>query len=128
MSQPLFQYPLVQAPHLEGHFYKHLQKFLASHNLSLEVAGIKTATLPQEYNYCVMDVACIDDDIPDRDIKLIFYCKSFLQVRCVSDFCNTNGIYILLNITNGIRNIQQFLSKFKEIVQEQPQDPIWTVW
>ena len=47
MSQPLFHYPLVQAPHLEDHFYKHLQNFLVSHNLPLEIADIKTATPPQ---------------------------------------------------------------------------------
>ena len=48
LSQPIFQYPTVQAPHLEGHFYKHLQKFLASNNLSFEIAGIETATPPRE--------------------------------------------------------------------------------
>ena len=45
-SQPIFQYPTARAPHLEGNFYKHLHKFLASHNLSFEIAGIETVTPP----------------------------------------------------------------------------------
>ena len=48
MSQPLFQYPLVRAPQLEGYFYKHLHNFLASHNLFVEIVNIKIATPPQE--------------------------------------------------------------------------------
>ena len=47
MFQSIFQYPMVRTPHLEGHFYKHLHKFLASHNLSFQIAGIETVT-PQE--------------------------------------------------------------------------------
>ena len=72
ISQPLFQYPTAQISHLERYFYKHLQNFLASHNVSLEIAGIETVTPSQEYNRCIMDVVCSNDDIPDRDIIYIY--------------------------------------------------------
>ena len=98
MPQPLFQYPMVRAPHFEGHFYKHLQNFLASNNLSIEITDIEKVTPPQEYDRCIIDVACSDDDIPDRDIKYIYYCKSFLQVRWVSDLCKADDTSILPNI------------------------------
>ena len=29
LSKPIFQYPKLRAPHIEGHFYKHLRNFLA---------------------------------------------------------------------------------------------------
>ena len=47
MSKPIFQYPKIRAPHIEGHFYNHLRKFLARHNLSFDIAGIETATPPR---------------------------------------------------------------------------------
>ena len=78
LSQPIFQYPTVQAPHLEGHFYKHLQKFLASNTLSFEIAGSETTTLPQEFDCCIMDIVTSNDEFEDRDIKYVYYCKSFL--------------------------------------------------
>ena len=91
MSQPIFQYPTVPAPHFEGHFYKHLRQFLVSHNLSFEIVGIETATPPQEYDRCIMDVVTSDDEFLDRDIKYIYYSKSFLQLRWVSDLCNAGS-------------------------------------
>ena len=94
MSQPIFQYPTVRAPHLGGHFYKYLQKFLANNNLSFEIADIETATPPQEYDRCIMDIVTSDNEFEDRDIKYVYYCKSFLQVRWVSDLCNADGTSI----------------------------------
>ena len=78
LSKPIFQYPMVQAPHLEGHFYKHVRKFLASNNLSFDIAGIETATPPQEFDCCIMDIITSDDEFKENDIKYVFYCKSFL--------------------------------------------------
>ena len=75
-----------------------------------------------------MDVAYSNGNILDRDIKSIFYCKNFLQVRWVSDLCNAYGTFILPNIIKGFRSIWQFKSKFEEIIQEQPCDSIWTIW
>ena len=75
-----------------------------------------------------MNVVTNDDEFLDRDIKYIYYCKSFLQVRCVSDLCNANGTYVLPNIEQGFCNIQQFQFKYKEIIQELPYEKIWTVW
>ena len=50
MPQPLLQFPKVCAPHLEGHFYTHFCTFLASHDLSLQIAGIDALTPPRENN------------------------------------------------------------------------------
>ena len=81
LSKPIFQHPTVRAPHVEDHFYKHLQKFLASNNHSFEIAGIETATPPREFDCCIMDIVTSNDAFEDRDIKYVFYCKGFLQVR-----------------------------------------------
>ena len=128
LSKPIFQYPKLRAPHLEGHFYKHLRNFLVSNNLSFEIAGIETATPPQEFDCCIMDIVTSDDAFKDRDIKYVFNCKSFLQVRWVSDLCNADGTSVLSNIKDGFRSIQQSQSKYEEIIQERPYDKIWTVW
>ena len=127
ISQPIIQYPMVRTPHLEGHFYKHLRKFLGSNNLSFEIAGIETATPPREYDRCIMDIVTSDNEFKDRNIKYVYYCKSFLQVRWVSDLCNADGTSVLSNIKDGLHSIQQSQSKYKEIIQEQLYEKIWTV-
>ena len=120
LSKPIFQYPTVRAPHLEGHFYKHLRNFLAQNNLSFDIAGIETATPPREFDRCIMDLATSNDAFEDKEIKFIYYCKSFLQVRWVLDLCNADGTHILKTITKGQRSIVQSQSKYEEIIQERP--------
>ena len=40
LSKSLLQYPLIRAPHLEGHYYVHIRRFLAKHKASLEIECI----------------------------------------------------------------------------------------
>ena len=78
MCQPLFQFPSERTSHLEGHYYKYFWQSLANHWLSLKISGTETEDPPRKYDQYVMDVDCNDNNIPDRDIKLIFYYKSYL--------------------------------------------------
>ena len=75
-----------------------------------------------------MDVACSGNEFLDREIKYIYYCKSFLQVRWISDLCNGDGTSVLSKIQQGFHSIEQSQSKYKEIIQEQPCNPIGTIW
>ena len=118
LSKPIFQYPKLRAPHLEGHFYTHLQNFLACNNLSFDIADIETANPPREFDQCIMDVATSDNALEDKEIKVIYYCKSYLQVRWISDLCNADGTSVLPNIKKGLRSIVQSQSKYKEIIQD----------
>ena len=107
MPQPLLQFPAVHAPHLEGHFYAHFRSFLASHDLSLQIAGIDASTPPRENDRCIMEVAYNDDEFWDIDITKIYYCKSYLQVKWISDLCNADGSEVLCTVKDGIQSIRQ---------------------
>jgi len=56
LSLPLLQYPLLRAPHLEGHYYVHIRRFLAKHNASLEIQCIPKATYERQGDEYIMDV------------------------------------------------------------------------
>jgi hypothetical protein len=38
MSKSLLQYPEIRAPHLEGHYYAHIRRFLAQHKASIKTS------------------------------------------------------------------------------------------
>ena len=96
----------------------HLQKFLASNNLSFEIAGIERATPPQEFDRCIMDIVTSNDSFEDRDIKYVYYCKSFEFPTCVMLMVLT----FYQNIKDGYRSIQQSQSKYEKIIQGRPYD------
>jgi hypothetical protein len=139
LSLPLLQYPDIRAPHLEGHYYVHIRRFLAKHNASLEIECIPKATFERQGDEYIMDVVCspataTEMEIKhlqyytDTEIRQIYYCKSYLQVQRISDLCTADGVFILPAIMKGERSIRQCASKLEEIKQERPSGNSWTIW
>jgi hypothetical protein len=115
------QYPEIGAPHLEGHYYVHIRRFLAQHNASLEIECIPQPTYEQQGDEYIMDVVCspttakeLDRNklkhYTDAEIQQIYYCRSFLNVKRISDLCTADGIFILPSIAKGERSIRQCAS------------------
>jgi hypothetical protein len=139
LSQPLLQYPRIRAPHLEGHYYIHIRRFLANNNASLEIECIPKPTYERQGDEYIMDVVCSPTtskemerkhlkQYTDTEIKQLYYCKSYLQVQRISDLCTADGVFILPSIAKGERSIRQCASKLEEIKQERPGGNTWTVW
>jgi hypothetical protein len=139
LSLPLLQYPAIRAPHLEGHYYAHIRRFLAKHRASLEIECIPKATYERQGDEYIMDVVCSPSTAnemeiehlhyyTDAEIRQIYYCKSYLQVQRVSDLCTADGVFVLPAIVKGERSIRQCASKLEEIRQERPSGNSWAVW
>jgi hypothetical protein len=135
----LLKYPSIRAPHLEGHYYVHIRRFLAKHKASLGIECIPKATYERQGDEYIMDIVCspattteMDTEYlqhyTDTEIRQIYYCKSYLQVQRVSDLCTADGVFVLPAIVKGERSIRQCASKLEEIKQERPSGNLWTVW
>jgi hypothetical protein len=139
MSLPLLQYPTIRAPHLEGHYYVHMRRFLAKHRANLEIECIPKATYERQGDEYIMDVVCSPSTAKemeiehlqyytDAEIRQIYYCKSYLQVQRISDLCTADGVFVLPSVVKGERSIRQCASKLEEIKQERPSGNSWTIW
>ncbi|OEU09351.1 hypothetical protein FRACYDRAFT_248200 [Fragilariopsis cylindrus CCMP1102] len=139
LSKPLLEYPGIRAPHLEGHYYVHIRRFLAKHRASLEIECIPKSIDERIGDTYIMDVVCVPSaaqtlektklkHYTDAEINQIHYCKSYLQVKRISDLCTADGAFIIPSIAKGERSIRQCTSKLNEITQERPGDQSWTVW
>jgi hypothetical protein len=107
MSLPLLQYPMIRAPHLEGHYYVHIRRFLAKNRASLEIECIPKPVNERQGDEYIMDVVCSPTTAnemekeylkyyTDAEIRQIYYCKSYLQVQRISDLCTADGVVELL--------------------------------
>jgi hypothetical protein len=139
LSKPLLQYPEIRAPHLEGHYYVHIRRFLAQNNSSLEIDCIPQPTYERQGDEYIMDVVCSPKTAyemdrnklmyyKDSEIRQIYYCKSYLNVQRISDLCTADGDFILPSIAKGERSIRQCASKLEEIRQDRPNELSWAVW
>jgi hypothetical protein len=139
MSLPLLQYPEIRAPHLKGHYYAHIGRFLAKHNARLEIDCVPSPTQERQGDEYIMDVVCSPTTTTELDrrrmrhytyaeIRLIYYCKNYLQVKRISDLCTAYGIFVLPSIMKGERSIRHNVSRLNDIRQERPGETAWTVW
>jgi hypothetical protein len=64
----------------------------------------------------------------DTEIRTIYYCKSYLQVKRLSDLCTADGTFVLPSVAKGKRSIRQSVSRLNDIKQERPGEQAWVVW
>ena len=139
MSQPLLQYPDIRAPHLEGHYYSHIRKFLSKHKAQLEIECIPPPTYERHGDAYIMDVICTPESTKtlhtkklrtysDAEIRKLYYCKCYLQVKRISDLCTADGLFILPSIVKGEMSIRQCASRLSEARQERPNEATWKIW
>ena len=97
LSKPLLEYPNQRAPHLEGHYYVYLSKFLAENKMQIEFASVTSHKLEQEKDVFLIDKACAKtkEKLSDPIIRTINYCRSYFEVKCLSDICTAYRHYTL---------------------------------
>jgi hypothetical protein len=106
MSLPLLQYPEIRAPHLEGHYYTHIRRFLARNKASLEIDCIPPPVYERQGDEYIMDVVCLPNtatemdrsnlkQYTDAEIIHLYYCKSYLKVKKISDLFTADGLFVL---------------------------------
>jgi hypothetical protein len=86
-----------------------------------------------------MDVICSPDratsldnktlrTFSDAEIRKLYYCKCYLQVKRISDLCTADGTFILPSVVKGERSIRQCASRLTEARQECPNEATWQIW
>ena len=130
MSLPLLEYPEQRAPNLEGHYYVHLRKFLAEHKLQIECACIDRPNLERDHDLFLMDEVCAKtkEEVSDANVRIINYCRNYLEVQRLSDICTADGQFIRKSVWDGDLCITQSQSRLDEIIQEKPAKKEWTQW
>ena len=105
----------------------------------MEIACVPQPTTERHGDKYIMDIVCspltttslkIDTlhQYKDMEIKEIYWCKSFLQVKRISDLCTADGTFVLPNIYKGEKSIRQCSSRLEEINQQRPSEATWGTW
>jgi hypothetical protein len=109
------------------------------HNARLEIECIPKPTQERQGDEYIMDVVCsptmtteLDTKqlrhYTDAEIRTTYYCKSYLQVKRLSDLCTADGIFVLPSIAKGERSIRKNVSRLISIKQDRPGEPAWRLW
>ena len=128
LSQQLLEYPNTRTPHLKGHYYVYLRKFLAEHKMQLECVYVNCPKLERENDIFLMDAVCIRSkkELSDPNIRTINYCKNYLEVKFFSNICTVDGHYIIPSVFDGKQSVTQSQPCLEEIIQERSKK--WVTW
>ena len=98
----------------------YIRRFLAKHQASLKIECIPESTYERLGDAYIMDVVCEPETATEMDrtrlkyytnaeINQVYYCKSYLNVKRISDLCTADGDFILPSIAKGERSIKDSL-------------------
>jgi hypothetical protein len=80
LSKSLLQFPEIRAPHIEGHYYVNIRRFLAQNKSSLEIECIPTQTYKRQGDEYIMDVVCSPKTAIELDrSKLKYYTEAEIR-------------------------------------------------
>ena len=68
------------------------------------------------------------EEVSDTNVRIINYCRNYLEVQRLSDICTADGQFIIKSVWDGDRSITQSQSRLEEILQENPGKKEWTQW
>jgi hypothetical protein len=116
-----------------------MRRFLARTEGSIEIACVPIPSKERCGDEYIMDVICSPmamsslqreslHQYTDMEIRKLFWCKSYLQVKRISDLCTADGTFILPNVHKGERSIRQSSSRLSEINQQRPNEVSWSIW
>ena len=139
ISLPLLQYPKGRAPHLEGYYYANMGRFLAKTDGSLEIACVPHPVVERSGDEHIMDAMMTPSQASslqmehlkhytNMEIRKLYWCKSYLQVKRISDLCTADGTFVIPNVHKGQRSIQQSSSRLSEIKQQRLNEATWGIW
>jgi hypothetical protein len=105
-------------PHLEGVWLPTARDYL----------GLKIQPLERHGDRYIMDIVLSLQGFLAKEIKLVNYCRLYLQVLTLSDICNAEGNKLAEGILQGYKCTKQSYSLLEEPYQERPNEMSWGVW
>ena len=77
--------------------------------MQLECACVTRPELKRENDIFLMYTACAKSkaDLSDPNIRTINYCRSYLEVKYLSDICTVDSHYILPLVMEGQQSVTQ---------------------
>ena len=104
--------------------------YIYGYQLQLECACIDRPKLERDHDLFLMDEVCAKskEEVSDANVRIINYCRNYLEVQRLSDICTADGQFILKSVWDGDLCITQSQSRLDEIIQEKPAKKEWTQW
>jgi hypothetical protein len=120
--------PTTPLPHFPGRWLKSLRQFLARIHGSLEVDSYFLPPIQRTNDVYIMDLVLSSNCFSEYEIRVINYCRMYLQSVTMSDICLADGVTIDPAFLLGTPTATSSTSKWVNINQARPDESSWRLW
>jgi hypothetical protein len=115
-------------PHMESKWLKSLWQYLFSINGSIEVDTNIIQPLQRIHDCYLMDAVLATDQFTPKHVRMIHYCRLYLQVLTLSDITLANGTHLDPALYQGQRSILSNTTRSHHFRQDRPSPAAWKQW
>ena len=115
-------------PHTATRWLPSLRTFLASINGTIQLDRNYVPPMQRVHDEYIMDTILRSAAFTNDQIKIINYCRLYLQVVTVSDICHANGTQVDAGYLSGYPTLLSSQTTWITINQARPADKHWELW
>jgi hypothetical protein len=128
VEEPILAFPSLALPHLEGRLFPSIRRFLHTIKGSIEVEAPSVPAPQRQHDRYLMNMAMNSRRFSDAQIRLLNFCRLYLQVVTLSDIALADGYTIDPAIRHGTISIFSSTTKWLHVNQRRPNPGTWKVW
>jgi hypothetical protein len=125
---PILMVPSLTLPHYEQRYIASMRDFLGSIGAQLEVDQDFIPARQRVNDFYLMDLAMSSCRFTAKQLKLVNYCRLYLQVVTASDVVLPSGYQLDEWLLDGVLHIDSSESLFVKVTQGRPNKPTWVQW
>ena len=115
-------------PHLPGRWLKSLRTFLGRIQGSLEVDNMFLPPIQRSNDVYIMDLVLHSAAFSPTQIRIINYCRLYLQAITMADICLADGVSLDKSMLAGNPSPTSSVSHWIHINQGRPDESSWRLW
>ena len=112
-------------PHMEAKWLASLRNYLRTLSARIEVDNTYIPNIERTHDRHIMDMVLHSNQFTPKDIRLINYCRLYLQVVTLSDITTADGIELDSSMLCGTRTRLSSHTKWHHFHQKKPSNNSW---
>ena len=128
MSFSVLARPEIALPHIESKWVTSLRSFLASIHASILLDDPLIPELQREGNQYIMDIIVESKQFTPSQIRILNYCRLYLQAVTISDLTKADGIEADHSKIQGSPSLVSSHTRWHTVHQDRPSTQAWTLW
>jgi hypothetical protein len=128
IGSPILMVPSLPLPHYEQRFLASLRDFLGSIDAQLEVDQSFVPERQRRNDFFLMDIAMSSGRFTSKQLKLVNYCRLYLQVVTAADVVLPSGYLLDEWMLDGVLHVDSSSTRFIKVEQARPHKQTWIQW